>query len=91
MSKDKPTNKEAYWFNKVEQWQASGHSQVSFSRDNELELSVFRYWINRHRKAHQPSQPSFLPVQAQSLDKEATEQRSMVLQLPHGMTLTIPL
>lgn len=91
MNSDKSKSKEAHWFKIVEQWQMSGATQSAFSRDHDLELSVFRYWINRYKKAQQPSMASFIPVHTKSSDVAVSSERTLILQLPHGMTLTIPL
>ncbi|HPE43638.1 MAG TPA: hypothetical protein PKV88_06120 [Bacteroidales bacterium] len=37
-------------FELVEQWQESGKSQQQFSKEQNIKLATFNYWVKKHRQ-----------------------------------------
>ncbi|MGB8602515.1 MAG: hypothetical protein WCD42_10010, partial [Rhizomicrobium sp.] len=67
-------NKREEQIRHIEQWRASGLSQVEYSRRNDLKPATFNYWVRRLDAEASgvgllsPSRAGFLPV---SIDKVA--------------------
>ncbi|QFY43249.1 IS66 family insertion sequence element accessory protein TnpB [Candidatus Methylospira mobilis] len=86
-------NKQAEQIRHIEQWRASGLSQVEYSRRNELKPATFNYWV-RHLDAEasavrplSPSRAGFLPV---SIDKVAEPAaHALLLRTRQGYTLEL--
>ncbi len=49
-------------YNLVEQWQQSGLSQKQFSRENNIKLATFGYWVKKH-KINQQGETGFARVE----------------------------
>jgi len=71
----------------VEQWQQSGISQKQFSRENNIKLATFSYWVKKH-KINQQGETGFARVELgqQSLD---TTSARIEIALGDGVVIRI--
>lgn len=55
--------KQAYWKERIEQWERSGLSQRKFCEERKLAVSTFQWWRSKLRRGEsESSAPSFLPL-----------------------------
>ena len=66
----------------VQEWQASGLSQVEYARTHGIKLSTLRYWIARHRKIGD-DQPAFIQIGGMG-------SQGIHIHYPHGVELVLP-
>ena len=66
----------------IEDWQASGLSQIEYARTHDIKISTLRYWISRQRQATD-DQPAFIEV-------SGFDNRVIHIRYPHGVELVLP-
>ena len=68
-------SKRAYWQQQMDDWQASGKTQVSFCAERSLNKNTFAYWRKRLTKSTQQADISttgFLPVHIQKPESQSS-------------------
>jgi hypothetical protein len=86
MEKQSRTARQAWMFEKIEQWKESGITQKQFCQEHEIALSNFFYWHKKHRK-HSPSTPGFIPIAVHSNIKGSS---SIEIIYPNGVRIQLP-
>ena len=80
-----PDTRTQYWKAQIEAWQASGQSQQSFCKANDLNYPNFGYWLRKFRRQGVAAAPhrasGFVPVVASTITGELT------VHLPNGIEL----
>jgi hypothetical protein len=86
-------NKRAEQIRHIEQWRASGLSQVEYSRRNDLKPATFNYWVRRldgeasGTGLPSPSHAGFLPISITNVTEPATH--ALLLRTRQGFTLEL--
>jgi len=73
----------------IEQWHASGKSQIQFYTDNQIKPSQFYYWLKRYRQMITPG--VFLPVQViRSKQSQKSLDTPIEIHYPNGTRVHLP-
>ncbi len=64
----------------VQDWQASGITQVAYARVHDFKVSRIRYWIRKSAGAEQP-QPAFIQI---------GQTQGIHIRYSHGVEVTLP-
>jgi hypothetical protein len=86
-------NKRAERIRHIEQWRASGLSQVEYSHRNDLKPATFNYWVRRmdaeasRTDLLSPSCAGFLPVSINNVTEPAAH--ALLLRTRQGYTLEL--
>ena len=83
--RNSPDTRSQYWRTQIEAWQASGQSQQSFCKANDLNYPNFGYWLRKFRRQGVVAVPrhttGFVPVVASPAVGDLT------VHLPNGIEL----
>lgn len=64
----------------VQDWQASGLTQIEYASVHEVNLSKLRYWIRKSAGA-EPPQPAFIQL---------GQPQGIQIRYPHGVEVILP-
>ena len=81
MDSSKTDIKAQYWNEHFTAWEASGLSQVEYCKQHNLKLANFTYWRTRSNKTRR----KFMPLSSPAVSER------LILDLPHGIRLELPM
>lgn len=78
-------------FSLIKKHQDSNMSARAFSRQHNVPEHVFYYWLRKYKKAHNPAEKVFLPVEiASPVLRSPEESRGEILiHYPNGVQVTV--
>ena len=66
----------------IQDWQASGNTQVEYARENGMKVATLRYWVSKFRKGS-GGETSFVEIGGGFM-------QNIHIRYPNGVELTLP-
>ena len=77
-----------YWYQQIDAWQASGLSGQAFCKQHDLSYHRFVYWRSKHNRTRPDPSAAATGFVSVTQAQPASPDRELTLALPNGLSIT---